>query len=266
MIFFKFEFFYRFYFIRRDLGSNEITEIHKEGLLNITTLTKLVLSNNSIHTIEKNCWEFTQKITHLDLSSNNLTDLTAGTFEFLSKLQDLDLHSNRISKIAIGAFNTTPNLQLLDLSQNEISWTIEDMFAPFASLHRLDGFNLNNNRIKSVNKNAFLGLISLTRLDLRKNNITSIQSGTFDERSTPALQKLLIDSKDLICDCNLSWFYEWLRNDTVRSRSTSEYDKDSIMRCAYPIPVRGQKLLDLHKDNFTCCKFKNKQNFKQNAI
>lgn len=240
--------------IHRDLGGNELTEIHKEGLLNITTLTKLVLSNNSIHTIGKNCWEFTQKINHLDLSMNELTLLTAGTFESLSKLKLLDLHSNRISKIAIGAFNTTPNLQSLDLSQNEISWTIEDMFAPFASLHQLDVFYLNNNRIKSVNKNAFLGLTSLTKLDLSKNNITSIQPNTFDERSTPALRQLLIDSKDLICDCNLTWFYEWLRDNTVRSKSTVEYDQDSVMRCAYPASLRGRNLLDLNQHNFTCCK------------
>lgn len=219
-------------------------------------MTKLNLSNNSIHTIGKNCWEFTQRITHLDISLNKLTEISVGTFDLLSKLKELDLHGNQISTISSGAMNATYNLESLDLSQNRISATIEDSFGPFASLSKLDTFNLNDNHIKAINKNAFLGLTSLTRLDLSKNNITTIQDGAFDQRSTPELQHLHINSTEMICDCNLSGFYFWAKNiQTIGGKRQSGDGKKSIdVRCAFPASLKNKRLLQLHKDNLTCCK------------
>lgn len=236
----------------RDLANNELTDIQKGGLLNITALTKLNLANNSIHTIGKNCWEFTQRITHLDLSQNQLDEITIGSFDLLSKLKVLDLHGNKITTINAGALNATYNLESLDLSQNRISVAIEDSFGPFAALTKLDTFNLNDNLIKAINKNAFLGLINLTRLDLDNNSITTIQDGAFDQRSTPELQHLSINSKDLICDCHLSGFYLWVKNTQTAN------GKNSIdVRCAFPLSLRYKRLLQIHKDNFTCCKLLN---------
>lgn len=233
----------------RDLGNNKLTEMHKDGLLNITMLSKLILSNNSIHTIGKNCWEFTQKITNLDLSANHLTDITQNTFESLTRLQHLDLHANAISTIRPGAFNGTQMLETLDLSQNRISWTIEDTFGPFSSLQMLDTFMLNDNHIKTINRNAFLGLQRLTHLDLRNNNITTIQDGAFGARITPKLSQLLMNTTFLICDCNLSSFYRWVKESSI------EMQRDVVnVRCAYPANVRGSQLLLLPKNNLTCRK------------
>lgn len=234
------------------MANNQLSEIQKGGLLNITSLTKLNLSNNTIHTIGKNCWEFTQRITHLDLSLNQLTEISVGTFDLLSKLKVLDLHGNRISSFSSGAMNATYNLDSLDLSENRISATIEDSYAPFASLTKLDTFNLNDNHIKAINKNAFLGLTSLVRLDLNNNNITTIQDGAF--RSTPELQHLHINSTDMICDCHLSWFYFWAKNTQATSgkRQSGERKTNIDVRCAFPFSLRNKRLLQLPKDNLTC--------------
>lgn len=238
------------------MANNHLTEIQKGGLLNITALTKLNLSNNSIHTIGKNCWEFTQRITHLDLSQNQLTEINVGTFD-ISRLKILDLHANQISIISSGALNATYNLESLDLSQNRISVTIEDSYGPFASLTKLDTFNLNNNDIKSINKNAFIGLESLTRLDLSNNNITAIQDGAFDQRATPILQYLHINSTELICDCNAKWFYFWAKNTQTNGgkRQSGERKNGIDVRCKFPFSLRNKRLIQLHKDNLTCCKF-----------
>lgn len=246
------------YFIYRDLANNQLSEIQKGGLLNITSLTKLNLANNTIHTIGKNCWEFTQRIIQLDLSDNRLTEITIGTFDMLSKLRELDLHGNQITSISSGALNATYNLELLDLSQNRISAAIEDSFGPFAALTKLDYFSLYENHIKAINKNAFLGLISLTRLDLRSNDITTIQDGAFDQRILPELQHLNINSTDLICDCHLKWFYFWAKNiqpDGNKKTANNEELNGINVRCAFPFSLRNKRLLHLHKDNLTCCKF-----------
>lgn len=236
------------------MANNQLNEIQKGGLLNITSLTKLNLANNSIHTIGKNCWEFTQRITQLDLSDNRLNEITVGTFDMLSKLKELDLHGNQISSISSGALNATYNLESLDLSQNHISATIEDSFGPFAALTKLDYFNLNENHIKAINKNAFVGLTRLTRLDLSSNNITTIQDGAFEQRTLPELQYLYINSTDLICDCHLSWFYFWAKplKPNGNKKANGERRNDIDVRCAFPFSLRNKRLLQLHKDNLTC--------------
>lgn len=247
-----------FCFICRDLANNQLTEIQKGGLLNITSLTKLNLANNTIHTIGRGCWEFTQRITQLDLSDNRLNEITVGTFELLSRLRELDLHGNQISSISSGALNATYDLESLDLSRNRISATIEDSYGPFAALTRLDYFNLKENHIKAINKNAFLGLVSLTQLDLSSNNITTIQDGAFELRTLPKLQYLDINSTDLICDCHLSWFYFWAKSmqPSGNKKTASAELHDGIdVRCAFPFSLRNKRLLQLHKDNLTCCKF-----------
>lgn len=231
----------------------------------MTSLNKLNLSNNSIQTIGKSCWEFTQKITHLDVSKNELSEITIGTLDMLAKLKSLDLHGNKISIVSSGAFNVTPNLETLDLSQNKISWTIEDSFAPFAALTKLDSFYLNNNQIKAINKNAFLGLTNLSRLDLRNNNITAIEENAFETHTTPALTDLQLNSTNLICDCNLLWFYFWLKNNNNdkngnnnrSGRRAVDGPKNSLVdvRCAYPSTLRNKPLLHLKKDDFTCSKY-----------
>lgn len=252
----------------RDLASNELTEIQKGGLLNLTALTKLSLANNSIESIGSSCWEFSQKIQHLDLAGNRLANLSVNTFEHLSKLKQLDLRHNAIATIAGGTFNTTPNLHTLDLGHNQISWTIEDMHGPFAPLKLLDRLNLNDNEIKSVNQHAFAGLKALTWLDLTNNNLTSVQFNAFETKTTPQLKHLQINSNDLICDCNMLWFFTWLRKVSGIRRAqavTMNYggegaakrfgngDKNDA-RCAYPATLRGKRLLELHKNNLTCSK------------
>lgn len=235
-----------------------MTKIEKGGLLNITALSKLNLANNSIHTIGKDCWEFTQRIIHLDLSQNQLNEINAGTFDKLNKLKILDLHGNQISTIGSGALNATYNLESLDLSQNRISATIEDSYAPFASLNKLDTLYLNDNHIKAINKNAFLGLVSLTKLDISNNNITTIQDGAFqDQRNTQLLQHLNINSTDMICDCNVSWFYFWAKSaQSAGVKRQSGSDKSNIdVRCAFPFALRNRRLLQLQKDDLTCRKF-----------
>lgn len=224
-----------------ELDNNNLTEIHKSGFFNLTTLNSISLSNNSISKIEQNTWEFCQRLISIDLSNNKLTTINAYTFECLSKLKELNLSNNGISMISEGAFNCTSNLDFLDLSKNQISWTIEDMNAPFQVLRKLDRLYLSENKIKSINKNAFIGLISLTHLDLAYNNITSMQSDAF--LKLPKLTELVLNTTTLICDCNLLWFYEWL--------STGYYANVNVT-CNYPLALRGKLLQSLTKDNLTC--------------
>lgn len=67
-----------------------------------------------------------------------------------------------------------------ELSNNELSWTIEDMNGTFSELHNLESLSLENNKIKSIAKNAFNGLIKVKTLNLLNNEISTIQSNAFE--------------------------------------------------------------------------------------
>lgn len=71
-------------------------------------------------------------------------------------------------------------LSCRELSNNELSWTIEDMNGTFNELKSLEKLSLENNKIKSIAKNAFSGLTHVTTLNLLHNAISTIQSNAFE--------------------------------------------------------------------------------------
>ncbi|XP_050076748.1 leucine-rich repeats and immunoglobulin-like domains protein 2 [Anopheles maculipalpis] len=227
-----------------ELNNNSIATVRKEGFFNLTSLTNLALAHNRIVEIERSGWEFTPKLISLDLSYNQLESLDRYTFEELSSLQMLNLQGNRISLIGEGTFNETSALETLYLNENRISSTIEDMRGPFMGLARLERLYLNANEIKSINRNAFLGLKSLTLLELSQNNISSIQNNTF--KTTPQLKNFVMNSTNLICDCNLVWFYQWITSGDRRDMFKVDAE------CIYPYWLRSRLIRDLHLANFSC--------------
>lgn len=115
-------------------------------------------------------------------------------------------------------------------------------------LSKLEVLNLRENSIKAIHKNTFASMVDLSVLDLSGNNITIIQDGAFDRQTLPKLHNLYIDSTHLICDCHLSWFHDWLNS--VSGDRSNGID----VRCADPPSMRNKRLIQLHKDNLTCCK------------
>lgn len=66
-----------------------------------------------------------------------------------------------------------------DLANNEISGALDDLTGTFVGLHSLTQLNLDSNRIKSISRHAFDGLTSLKQLQLSNNDVTSVQDNAF---------------------------------------------------------------------------------------
>lgn len=226
-----------------ELDNNQLSDVQKNGFFNLSTLTTISLSNNSIASIATNAWEFCQLLESIDLSSNRLTNVTTHSFECLDRLTTLNLSYNEIAIITEGAFNCTANLDVLDLSANRVSYVVEDMNGPFKALRQLSRLDLGDNRIKSVNRNAFLGLGQLNHLNLSANNITSIQTDAFARLTH--LQTLSLNTSSLLCDCNLLQFHSWLRG-------VGRALADVHVSCSYPAAIRGRPLQSLNNATFTC--------------
>lgn len=112
----------------------------------------------------------------------------------------------------------------------------------FIALKQLNSLALNSNQIKVIQPTTFSGLNNLELLNLNNNNITTIQVEAFHHMR---LQTLAINSNNLICDCNLGRFYNWLKNHDVLQLTAV---------CEFPTWLQGNKLKDLKSENFTCCK------------
>ncbi|XP_063274157.1 leucine-rich repeats and immunoglobulin-like domains protein 2 isoform X2 [Prinia subflava] len=227
-----------------ELEHNNLTEVNKGWLYGLRTLQQLYVSQNAITRISPDAWEFCQRLAELDLSYNQLTRLKESAFVGLGLLEKLNLGDNHINHIADGVFRGLTNLQILDLRNNEISWAIEDANEAFVGLSRLDKLILQGNQIKSITKKAFSGLEGLEHLDLSNNAIMSIQENAFAQAQ---LKELVLNTSNLLCDCQLKWLPQWL--------SESHLLQAVSVSCAHPEWLAGQSLLSVDPDDFVCDNF-----------
>lgn len=226
------------------LDHNNINATTKAWLYGLNTLRQLSLRRNKITEIQEDSWEFCQLLWELDMSHNELQMLRKNTFLKLPKLSILKLDHNVISIIEDGAFKGLSNLEILNLNNNEISWTVEDMMGAFVGLDNLQSLDLSSNLIKSLARHAFKGLDALRCLNLTGNNITSAQNNVF--ASLRALKELKLDSRSLLCDCQLSWLPAWLTG--------AHFQEMVVADCAHPEYLNGKSVFDVNPDDFACVK------------
>ncbi|XP_032651438.1 adhesion G protein-coupled receptor A3 isoform X3 [Chelonoidis abingdonii] len=150
----------------------------------------------------------------LILSNNKISELKNGSFFGLSLLERLDLKNNLISIIDPGAFMGLPSLKRLDLS---------------------------NNKIGCLNADIFRGLINLVRLNLSGNLFSALTQGTLDHLNS--LKSLEFQTDYLLCDCNILWLHQWLKERNITVRET---------KCAYPKSLQGQLVTSVKQELLTC--------------
>ncbi|KAM4699953.1 leucine-rich repeats and immunoglobulin-like domains protein 2 [Discoglossus pictus] len=227
-----------------ELEHNNITDINKGWLYGLRALQQLYINQNAVHRISPDAWEFCQKLLDLDLSFNQLNRLDEFAFVGLISLEKLNLGDNRINHIAEGVFKGLANLVTLDLRNNEISWAIEDSNEAFAGLSRLNALILQGNKIKSITKKAFTGLDSLQHLDLNNNAVMSLQENAFAHIK---LQDLILNTSNLLCDCQLKWLPQWLTDSGLQQYVN--------LSCAHPDWLAGRSLLSVDPEDFVCDNF-----------
>ncbi|XP_030850198.1 slit homolog 1 protein-like [Strongylocentrotus purpuratus] len=124
---------------------------------------------------------------YLSLNENSITALSPISLEGLSSLEILQIQNNglRSDSIEDGAFANLPNLKSLDLSNNRIALS-SAMISHLLPLTRLQTLTLTNNNINTIDSSAVEIFDRLDTLDLTSNVF--------------------------VCDCDLSWFRNWLLN------------------------------------------------------
>lgn len=183
---------------------------------NLTNLTYLDISDNNLKSIspEVLC-NFPVSITSLCISHNPLKYFPWQNISALSNLCHLDLSHNFLHELVPEAIQFGATFSFLDLSHNYISYIPENFFSEAKSLQNLF---LNHNQIKVVNHQhlpaPFLNGSSLQILTLHENPFK--------------------------CDCNTSWFADYLRTTPVKIPHLL-----TLVQCEFPESQQGQILLSM---------------------
>lgn len=156
--------------------------------------TYLNMDNNHLQNLNLELLRNLPKLKHLSLRGNQISKITAPTSKLLTNLISLDLHGNCLKMLNNASFSSMPHLVSLDLSQNSLT-KAEGIFRNLSHLQRLSLFensltdfsndvfadtvnlewlNINNNKLKRLELDAFHHLKRLSVLDLRQNDIYAV--------------------------------------------------------------------------------------------
>ncbi|XP_073187315.1 probable oxidoreductase PXDNL isoform X5 [Lepidochelys kempii] len=182
-----------------------------------------------------------QQTSVLDLRFNRIREIPAGTFKKLKHLNTLLLNNNQIKKISINAFEGLENLQYLFLYKNEIHTIDQHTFKGLGSLEQL---YIHFNQIETVKPETFRDLPKLERLFLHNNKLSKIPAGSFSHLDS--LKRLRLDSNALVCDCELMWLAELIKEYT-RNGNTQ-----AAATCEYPKRLQGRSVASLIVEEFNC--------------
>ncbi|XP_070694496.1 toll-like receptor 8 [Pempheris klunzingeri] len=185
---------------------------YKMLFTNLTNLTVLDISHNSISKIPDNVYEYLpHNLTILRITHNSLTDFNWDKLRCFHRLQILDLSFNCLSNITGISSNVTHTLTILDLSHNHI-------------------FHLDNEFLK--------GAKTLKTLSLSYNKLTIINQSTFQPRPENQIQTLFLQKNPFQCTCDSLDFILWIENSDVKiPRLTTE------VTCDTPAKQKGQALI-----------------------
>ncbi|XP_041858801.1 toll-like receptor 9 [Melanotaenia boesemani] len=183
---------------------------------NLTALNYLDISNNHLKSVtpEVLC-NFPISIKALSISSNLLKYFPWRNISALSNLCHLDLSRNFLTDLPDEAIEFGASFSLLDLSHNYLTDIPENFFSEAKSLQYL---YLSHNQIKELNHQRLPA---------------PFKSGS-------VLQKLTLHDNPFKCDCDTSWFADFLRTTSVQIPQMTTH-----IRCEFPESQQGERVLSM---------------------
>ncbi|EZA57276.1 Insulin-like growth factor-binding protein complex acid labile subunit [Ooceraea biroi] len=126
-------------------------------------------------------------LTYLDLSNNSLSEISDGSFRTLVGLVRLNLCKNAIGTVDENAFRGLDRLESLDLSDNRLADLPDSALTPLYSLQKLD---LSGNQLQVLGARWFESLDRLRELDVSRNGLARAASGTLQPLSGLSVLRL----------------------------------------------------------------------------
>ena len=194
------------------LQYNEISNIQSNAFHGLSNLEFLYFDHNEISSIEPFAFDGLANLKYLELRNNKLSFLGDNSLAAMPQLKQIFLVTNNIKVIADNAFNGTESLEYVNIQANELTCVPSLGHQPnlneldLESNHIIDvtfpvsyrtgskkiSIVLGENSIKELTNATFENLSnnSLTKLYLNRNEIGSIESGSFSCLSSITSLKL----------------------------------------------------------------------------
>ena len=197
----------------------------------LTKLRRLLMQNNKISEITPDTFQNLNRLEALDLNNNKLEHLDSAVFNGLVNLTDINLGENNLQYLHPDTFVGLPNLKTIYLHDNPTLHIPTDR--NFIHSHSLTFLSLFRCNISSLSAETFANVSALERLDLRYNNLRTVDINIL--RTLPKLSVLGLGGNPLHCDCQLQEVW-WLCEDrNIKTRIV-----DSMPKCDTPSERNGK--------------------------
>ncbi|KAL3997433.1 Leucine rich repeat family protein [Acanthocheilonema viteae] len=225
-------------------------------------LIELDLSFNTIDHLAEDAFSKCPKLRQLDLSGNYLTNFN-GAFQELQNLKRLNSSFNMIQLLQWDEFPVT--MTHLEMSNNQITLLSSTQRSRIRHVqlqrnrimaltdeqipNTVEYLNLSDNMIHTIANGTFRNKQFLSSLDLRKNQLSSLEIAAFmvDSSTTGHPTRLFVADNPLDCSCEM----DWIRNNKDE-KSLIDIVDDNHAVCLHRIHNRQILLSEVSKDDLLC--------------
>ncbi|XP_034760049.2 toll-like receptor 9, partial [Acipenser ruthenus] len=177
-------------------------------------------------------------LTFLDISNNHLRFLSKDAMNNLPKtLKILNVNHNKLIFFPWWCLENLSNLIHLNLSHNSLS-TIPKETITFGSKLRI--LDLSYNSIKNLPEAFFQSASSLNFLNLSNNALKFLYSQSLPAQVLGNLTELAIHNNPFTCNCDSSWFIDFLKTTQVKIPHLTTY-----VTCEFPESQQGKAVLSM---------------------
>jgi hypothetical protein len=207
----------------------QIREIKLGAFNGLTNLECLSMPDNEIKEIIPGTFEKMNRLEYLNLNRNRIENLTFGVFSGLINLKIIFLAKNKLQFLHPGTFLGLPNLQSLYLSNNTYLQVPTDGY--FINSHPLKPLDISGYNVSSVSVKTSANATALKWLDLRFNNLSSVDINIL--KALPKLSALYLYGNPLQCG-QLQEVWRWCQDRNI----TTAY-KEITPKCDTPSELKG---------------------------
>lgn len=172
----------------------QFTKIYLNTFMGLPSLQKISIEGSNLTYLDNGIFQKNTKLMHFDGDKNNINYIDSMLFYGLKYMKTVSVKYNR-------EFTFRPNQEFLISDSIEVvhlsGCNIKEIYTKtFLKLPQLQMVYLDDNKIQSVDSNAFLNAGHILELDFEINQLASFPSTIIDQ--LPNLEKLILEGNKFI--------------------------------------------------------------------